>query len=57
MVRDILIGIHAAAGTLGFAAGMVLVVSVVRARLPRPVLRVYAGALAGLAATTAALTC
>ena len=57
MVRDILIGIHAAAGTLGFAAGVVLVVSMVRARLPRPVLRVYAGALAGLAATTAALTC
>jgi hypothetical protein len=54
MIRDILIGIHAAAGTVAFVAGLTLVARVARAREPR-FFRVYIGGLAILAATAGAL--
>lgn len=54
MVRDILIGIHAAAGTVAFVAGVVLVASIARAREPR-FSGVHLSGLAILAATTGAL--
>jgi hypothetical protein len=55
MVRDILTAVHAAAGTLAFAAGVVLIAAVLRGRQPDRMAVGYADALAVLAATTAAL--
>src|SRR5262249_49661140 len=54
MVRDILIGIHAVAGTAAFVAGIILTARIARAREPR-LFGVYLTGLALLAATAAAL--
>jgi hypothetical protein len=54
MIRDILIGLHATAGTVAFMAGVAIVARVARAREPR-FFRIYLGCLAILAATAGAL--
>jgi hypothetical protein len=54
MFRDILIGTHAAAGTAAFAAGVVLVAQIARARETR-LFGLYLAGLALLAATAGAL--